>query len=117
MILNIFVCSWAPAAPRSASSLPANLMIVKYGVRGEGEGWESVHARAEDACWNEADKRAHGKHFEGDGGEGCAEVDEPVGEQGRYADAGEVEQEVVFVKRDGRVQRLGGREVGGQVEE
>jgi hypothetical protein len=75
-----------------------------------------VHARAEDACWNKADERADSKHFEGDGGEGCAEVDEPVGEEGRYADAGEVEQEVVFVVRDGRVQRLGGREVGGEVE-
>ena len=81
-----------------------------------GEEWESVHARAEDTCWNEADERADGKHFEGDGGEGSAEVDEPVGEEGRYADAGEVEQEVVFVVRDGRVQRLGGREVGGEVE-
>ena len=75
-----------------------------------------VHARAEHTGRDQADARAEGEHSQRDGREGRAEVDEPVGEQGRYADAGEVEQKIVFVVRDGRVQRLGGREVGGEVE-
>ncbi len=75
-----------------------------------GKGWgrrrRRFHVRSEDGGWDEADKRANGKHFQRDGGEGRAQIDEPVGKERRDADASEVEEDVFSVLHDGGVQGL-----------